>query len=385
MAAAPRDPAVHQPGSDRVGDVRDSPGGRAKPGTDLRIHVTLDHLAALAAHAGFDFLPRQPVGSVLSGRRASRLRGRGLEFEEIRAYLPGDDIRAMDWRVTARTGAPHVRVTREERDRPALILVDQRQAMFFGSKLNMKSVTAAEAAALAAWRILAAGDRVGGLVFSDTTMRDVRPARSQGAVLRALGLLAEANGALSATAAHVADAPAMLNRALERAAGIVTHDWLVLVVSDFDGANEASFRTLSRMARGNDLVLALVHDPMAQEVPKTGRVVVGDGRLQVELDLSTSRVQENLAAAGGERLRNLLAWQERLDAAILPLGTGEDTFQQLRRLFGFGAPRRAFPGTFGGPGGAATVNDPAGQATGTVHSKDAALGGRNLREGEGAK
>ena len=98
------------------------------PDADPRIHVDLAHLAGLEARArGFDFLPRQPVGSVLSGRRASRLRGRGLEFEEIRAYLPGDDVRAIDWKVTARTGSPHVRVTREERDRPALILVDQRQ------------------------------------------------------------------------------------------------------------------------------------------------------------------------------------------------------------------------------------------------------------------
>ena len=121
---------------------------------DPRIHVDLAHLAGLELRAaGFDFLPRQPVGSVLSGRRAARVRGRGLEFEEIRGYLPGDDVRAIDWTVTARTGSPHVRVTREERDRPALIVADQRMSMFFGTVLNMKSVTAAEIAAMAAWRI----------------------------------------------------------------------------------------------------------------------------------------------------------------------------------------------------------------------------------------
>ena len=135
---------------------------------DPRIHVDSAHLAGLEARAaGFDFLPRQPVGSVLSGRRAARVRGRGLEFEEIRGYLPGDDVRAIDWKVTARTGSPHVRVTREERDRPALIVADQLMSMFFGTVLNMKSVAAAEIAAMAAWRILAAGDRVGGIVLSD--------------------------------------------------------------------------------------------------------------------------------------------------------------------------------------------------------------------------
>jgi DNA polymerase III delta prime subunit len=98
---------------------------------------------------GFSFLLRQPVYSILAGRHASRLRGRGLNFEEIRRYLPGDDIRNMDWRVTARTRRPHVRVYTEERDRPLLLVIDQRQSMFFGSRRAMKSVVAAEAAALA--------------------------------------------------------------------------------------------------------------------------------------------------------------------------------------------------------------------------------------------
>ena len=149
-------------------------------------------------------------------------------------------MRAIDWKVTARTGAPHVRVTREERDRPALILVDQRQSMFFGTRLNMKSVTAAETAALAAWRILGQGDRVGGLVLSDTALDPVPARRSRDAVLRLLALVADRNGALAADAPAVPDAAARLNLALEQAARIVTHDWLVLVVSDFDGADDAT-------------------------------------------------------------------------------------------------------------------------------------------------
>lgn len=302
---------------------------------DPRIHVDLGRLTALEHRArGFDFLPRQPVGSVLSGRRASRLRGRGLEFEEIRAYLPGDDPRAMDWRVTARTGSPHVRVTREERDRPALLIVDQRQAMFFGSVLNMKSVTAAEVAALAAWRILGAGDRVGGMVLSDGGILEVPARRGRAGIQRLLSLIATRNGALSATAPVVPDAPGLLNAALIRAARIVTHDWLVLVISDFDGADAATFRALTSLARGNDLVLALVSDPLAHEIPDRGRVVVGDGRLQVELDFAESRVRRNIAEVGGDRIKRLIAWQDRLDAAILPVSAGEATEAQMARLFG---------------------------------------------------
>ena len=127
---------------------------------DTRVYTPLSHLRSLEPAARkLSFLPRQPAKSVLSGKNASRLRGRGLSFEELRDYLPGDDIRTIDWKVTARTGSPHVRVFTEERDRPSYLLVDQRMSMFFGSKLNMKSVTAAEAAAIAAIRILHQGDR----------------------------------------------------------------------------------------------------------------------------------------------------------------------------------------------------------------------------------
>ncbi|MDS9469340.1 DUF58 domain-containing protein [Paracoccus sp. MBLB3053] len=323
------------------GKMKPATGPGLGGGADPRIHVTLPVLVGLEGKArGFDFLPSQPVGSVLSGRRASRLRGRGLEFEEIRAYLPGDDPRSMDWRVTARTGAPHVRVTREERDRPALILVDQRQAMFFGTRLNMKSVTAAELTALAAWRILGAGDRVGGFVISDRAIDYQRPARSRHSVLRLLSQLASRNQALSAEAPVVSEAPAMLNLALSQAARIATHDWLVIVLSDFDGADDNTFRSLSRLSRGNDIVLGLVYDPLANEVPSRGRLVVGDGHLQVELDLASHKVQQNLAETGGKRLRRLLAWQDRLDAAILPISAGEETLPQVLRLFQSGRPGR---------------------------------------------
>ena len=117
--------------------------------------------------------------SILAGRHASWLRGRGLNFEEICRYLPGDDIRHMDWRMTARMRKPHVRVYSEERDRPVLLVIDQRQNMFFGSRRAMKSVVAAEVSALAAWRVLQAGDRVGALVFADAKVVEIPPQRSE--------------------------------------------------------------------------------------------------------------------------------------------------------------------------------------------------------------
>src|SRR5215472_18818947 len=94
---------------------------------DARIYVGIDDLLRLQHRAkGFSFLPRQPVHSLLTGRHASRLRGRGLDFDELRHYYEGDDTRTIDWAATARRGSPHVRVYTEERDRSVLLLVDQR-------------------------------------------------------------------------------------------------------------------------------------------------------------------------------------------------------------------------------------------------------------------
>src|SRR5262245_57923909 len=136
--------------------------------TTSGVYADLDELVRFQHRArGFSLLPRQPVQSLLAGRHASRLRGRGLNFEEIRKYLPGDDIRQIDWKVTARTRKPHARVYTEERERPVILLVDQRLGMFFGSRLNLKSVTACELTALAAWRTIDVQDRVGAIVFND--------------------------------------------------------------------------------------------------------------------------------------------------------------------------------------------------------------------------
>ena len=164
-----------------------------------RVYAALDELMRLRfKSSGFSFLPRQPVHSVLSGRHASRLRGRGLNFEELRNYLPGDDTRNIDWKVTARTREPFVRVYTEEKDRTVWLLVDQRMSMFFGSRWKMKSVVAAEAAAVACWRVLSQGDRVGAVVFDDEDITVIQPHRSADRVAQILKCVVKKNHALNA-------------------------------------------------------------------------------------------------------------------------------------------------------------------------------------------
>jgi uncharacterized protein (DUF58 family) len=298
--------------------------------------VTLADLLRLEHQArGFSFLPRQPVHSLLSGRHGARVRGRGLDFEELRCYQPGDDVRTMDWKVTARARKPFVRVYVEERDRPLLLVVDQRQGMFFGSQRAMKSVVAAEAAALGAWRALSHGDRVGAVVFDDEDTVELRPRRSRTVVLHALQAIVDKNQALSSSGRPTAR-PSQLNEVLARAARLATHDHLVVILSDFDGADGETRRLVSRMVQHNDVVAGLVLDPLARELPvDQGRLVVGDGELQVELDLGQGRVRRQLLDAGESRLAPILAWQRELGVPVLPLSTAEDSAAQVRRLLGF--------------------------------------------------
>src|SRR6201991_3426304 len=161
------------------------------------VYVSFEDLVALEFRGRkVSFLPRQPVHSLLSGRFASRMRGRGLNFEEIRDYRSGDDVRQIDWKVTARLQKPHVRVFNEERDRETLLVVDQRLSMFFGSRLSMKSVTAAQAAAIGAWRVLGVGDRVGAIVFNDSDLIEIKARRSRATVLQILATIVAQNQAL---------------------------------------------------------------------------------------------------------------------------------------------------------------------------------------------
>lgn len=309
------------------------PGYSTGAVTDPRVSVDLAHLRRLEGRARtLSFLPRQPAGSALNGRHASFMRGRGLNFEELREYLPADDIRSIDWKVTARTGKPYVRVFTEERDRPTLIVVDQRMSMYFGSVLNMKSVTAAECAALAAFRVLDQGDRVGGIVFSDDSIAEIRPKRSRSSLNVLLSTLAHANAQLKADAPNVT--PVSLNRVLKSVGRIAPRNHLIIIFSDFDIIDEQTRKLLRGMSLHNDLVLGLITDPAADNVPRDIRMVISDGDLQANLDTRDVTTHQKLSSMLSDRLREILDFRRTLGVPVLPLSSAEDSLSQMRRLMG---------------------------------------------------
>jgi uncharacterized protein (DUF58 family) len=296
--------------------------------TNLRALVRLRYTAQ-----GFSYLPRQSVRSLLSGRKRSRLRGRGLDFDELRHYRPGDDIRTMDWRVTNRTGKPHVRVYTEERDRPVIAVVDQRLPMFFGSQHKMKSVVAAEVAAITAWRVLEVGDRIGAILFNDERCLEIKPTRSQGKVMGWLGDLADMNNELSVTPERSSN-PAALAQALQLLERSVDHDYLVVLISDFYGWDAQALKIIRSISRHNDIICSLIFDPLERDISRASNLVVSDGRYQLQIDPNEQGLGEKFEASFESSMAHVQGELKRHRIPVLPVETSTLVSDQLREKLG---------------------------------------------------
>jgi len=297
---------------------------------DTRVHTSLERLLALkdvARQLEFPLLTRRSGG--IPGCQSGRLRGRGLDFEQIRHYQHGDDVRRMDWRATVRTRSPQVRLYAEERDRPVLLAVDQRMSMFFGSQHNMKSVTAAEAAAATAWHAIDAGDRIGGIIFDDADVLELRPARGERSVVRLLASLVEYGSRLHAARPAIAGRMPLATP-LAAIAQLPRHDHVVVVISDFDGIDSRATVLIRQIRARNDMMFMLVRDPMAQNLPSNDVLVASDGVSQLNLDFRDPDIRDALSNYARARLEHVLDWGQGLGVPVLELSTGEETVMQLR-------------------------------------------------------
>lgn len=301
---------------------------------DGLVYVSLAQLMALQFQTrDLSFVARQPQGSILAGNHASRLRGRGLNFDELRRYQPGDDLRHLDWRASLRTGKPVVRTFTEERDRPALIVVDQRMSMFFGSVRSFKSAVAAELGALAAWMVFNAGDRVGGLVFNDTRIDSVAPLRSRKRVEALCSRIAAQNAELKASNAD-AQGASQLDKVLQQCLAVAGHDHLICLVSDFADAGPRTLQLLQQLSAHNDVVALQVYDPLALNLPSRGQLLITQGQLQVTLEVSKRQVRQPLGDFLGGRLKDVATLLRRSQVPLLMISTALPAADQLRTELG---------------------------------------------------
>ncbi|WP_252176257.1 DUF58 domain-containing protein [Endozoicomonas sp. 4G] len=272
--------------------------------------------------------------SLLAGTGYSPFKGRGIDFEEVRAYQPGDDIRSIDWRVTARRMKPHTKLFREERERPVLVMVDQSHSMFFGSQLNFKSVTAAEAGALLAWATLQHSDRIGGLVFDEQEFSEIRPKRSKKNLMHLLNKLEHHNKNLKAETIPHQKQDNYLSKALRHARRVAHPGTHIFMISDFQQLDEEGFRHLSQLSRHCQLMAIQVTDPLESELPRPGRYDITNGIHRQTINTRSRDLRQKYRSRHHRFQTSLKDQLASIRVPLLELGADQDTGPQLQVWFG---------------------------------------------------
>jgi uncharacterized protein (DUF58 family) len=291
------------------------------------IHLSAAELIALRPRCHALRLPmRQAAASALAGAYRSRFRGRGVDFLESRNYQPGDDIRNMDWRVTARTGRAHTKVFQEERERPVLVVLDAGPSLFFGTRKRLKSVAAGQMAAAIAWAAVRRGDRIGGFLFSPGRHRELRPAGGRRGAMRMIQGLVD----WLEPGQEGIEGEEPLSTALERVRHTVRPGSLVVVISDFFSLDEASSRHLSRLRQHNDVIGCQVLDPAEHELP-AGRYPITDGEDVALLDMSQGPARRRYDAMGLRHLHEPRRLFRKHQCGWLVLNTDDDPVDVLGR------------------------------------------------------
>lgn len=265
--------------------------------------------------------------SPLIGLHHSKLRGRGVDFDQVRVYQPGDDVRSIDWRVTARTQEPHTKLFHEERERPIFIMVEQSRRLFFGSALQFKSVLAAQAASLFGWAALTHNDRIGGLVFGDHEHHEIKPRRSKHSLLQLLNRLARANQALHSEMQNGRDG---FGLALRRAREVLRPGSLAIILCDERALSDAAEQQLTLLARHTDLLLLPVSDPLDHALPASGLLRFFEHGAQLELDTHNPELRSAYHALGEQRRARWQRLAQKLGVPLLPLSTAGELVEQLR-------------------------------------------------------
>lgn len=279
------------------------------------VSIQLKTLVELAKQASLINIYHSPKRSKQSGVYMSRFKGRGMEFDEARLYQPGDDIRSIDWRVTARTGKTHTKVFREERERPVFISVDNRPSMHFATRGVFKSVQAAKIAALLAWTAQQKGDRIGGQVFTEKDCQEIKPQNGKHGVLRFFNAL---------TKSKAMDIDMSLDFALARLVQHARPGSLVYIISDFRGLNQKAENHLAKLAGHCDVVLIQVYDPLESHLPEKGRYRFTDGQNDVIIDTGDRQRILNYQQRYQNRLNDLKQLAKKKGLLFFQCSTADD-------------------------------------------------------------
>ena len=274
------------------------------------------------------------VNSLQTGAYVSHFRGRGMEFDESRPYQPGDDPRSIDWRVTARSTTAYTKLFREERERPVLVVLDLRANMHFATRGCFKSVNASRAAALLSWAAHHRGDRLGGLIFGDSTHRELKPRLGRQAALRYVHELVAHPDWENKDRSPGADDEAPLAQAMSALRRVARPGSLVVILSDFLGFSRAAQSYLSSVARHNEVLAVFLNDPIERVLPPPGhyRLVSRDDELAIDTFAKAAR--RDYENAFQSRSQHLEAFCKRYGIHLMPLSTEDDPVTALQTALG---------------------------------------------------
>jgi len=244
-----------------------------------------------------------------------------MEFDEVRPYQPGDDIRNIDWRVTARTGKAHTKLFREERERPIFISVDYRASMQFATRGVFKSVQAAKLAGLLAWVAQRHSDRIGGQIFTDHSCTELKPQNGKRAVLHFFNALIQQQTEQTALD---------FEQVMRRLSQHVKPGSLVYIISDFRGLNKAAEHYLAKLARHCEVVMILVYDPLESQLPTKGRYRFTDNNRDIVVDTSEKHRVLSYQEKFQQHCEALQQLANKLNIRYLPCASNDDPVQILR-------------------------------------------------------
>ena len=267
---------------------------------------------------------KRAVNDVLAGEYHSVFKGRGMEFDEVREYTPGDEIRTIDWNVTARTGQPYVKRYVEERELTVLFMVDLSASGTFGTRQKLKNEVAAELCALLSFSAIKNNDKVGLIIFTDIIELYIPPGKGTSHVLRLIRDLL--NFKPRRTRTDIAQALDYLGRITHRKA-------VAFLVSDF--LAEGYERPLGIVARRHDLIAISITDPRERELPQVGLIELEDAETgeTVVVDSGSSLVRRQYEAIARERAERLGESFRSSGVDHIPVLTGRDYVRDLVRFF----------------------------------------------------
>ncbi|MCC7325188.1 MAG: DUF58 domain-containing protein [Burkholderiales bacterium] len=294
-------------------------------------HATVDTLIALQRQAGdIDLKSARPALAALAGAHESRFRGRGMDYQQSRVYEAGDDIRSMDWRVTARTGKPHTKLYQEERERPVLLFVDFSPSMFFATRGTLKSVAAARAAALIGWAAAAHSDRIGAVLVNGGH-RELQPRGGRRGVLRLIQQLVEITDPR-----HAFDGQTPyggINAALARMRRVSRPGSLIFLIGDFYGIDDETGNHLTRLRQHSDVAAIQVVDPLEVSAPLPARYGVTCGSRAGVLDLRTASARRAYQDHFSRHHEAVAQLMRKRAIPLWRLSTDDDVAMRLRRHF----------------------------------------------------